>query len=337
MSQPSAASVDPSTTDEDLFTQAQLDQLFNTVGYDQNAYIQTSPEAAIDFGFQQYYTPSESAAATPVPTPDFSDYNFDHFSTGYPTPAPNTPHPYPIEQQQCLVSSQDVDLTLRQRPQPSRSNTNTSFLQPFHPAPGYTRRRSLSQSAIDHTAAIYPQAPNPVFMRLQAPRARSESPRSNSNKRRAGRHSRSTSQDTSSRGQHAREQTPTSVPYHINGLIPTRLGDPISPGSPRFHRPAAQQQWPVQGGFVGDVVLRHMVPYQMEQSRKIIEIGAISVKQHVDPALERDGLAMLRRIEEVERYLKAECGDCDGALRGCATIREALKKQQNGSFNPQLA
>jgi len=337
MSQPSAASVDPSTTDEDLFTQAQLDQLFNTVGYDRNTYIQTCPEAAIDFGFRQYYTPPESAATTPAPTPDFTDYNFGHFSTGYPTPGPNTPHPYPIEQQQCLVPSQDVDLTIRQRPQPSWVNTNTSFLQPSHPAPGYTRRLSLSQSAIDHTAAINPQAPNPVFMRLQTPRARSESPRSNANKRRADRHSRSTSQDTNSRGHPASGQTPTSVPCHVNGLIPTRLGDPISPDSPRFHRPAALQQWPVQDGLAGDVLFRHMVPHQMEQSRKIIEIGAISVKQHVDPALERGGPAMLRKIEEVERYLKAECGDCDGALRGCATIREALTKKENGFFISQVA
>ncbi|KAF3049280.1 hypothetical protein E8E11_004004 [Didymella keratinophila] len=337
MSQPSAPSVDPSAIDEDLFTQAQLDQLFNTVGYDQNAYIQTSPEAAIDFGFRQYYTPPESAAATPVQTPDFSEYNFGHFATGYPTPGPKTPHPYPIEQQQCLIPSQDVNLTFGQRPQPTRSYTCSSRLEPSHPAIGYTRRRSLSQSAIDHTTTVNPQAPNPVFMRLQAPRARSESPRSNSNKRRAGRHSRSTSQDTSSRGQHARKQTPTSVPYHINGLIPTRLGDPISPDSPRFHRPAAQQQWPVQDGLVGDVVFRHMVPHQMEQSRKIIEIGAISVKQHADLALERGGPAMLKKIEEVERYLKAECGDCDGALRGCATIREALTKKESGFFNSQVA
>lgn len=337
MSQPSAASADLAAIEQDLFTQAQLDQLFNTVGYDQNAYIQTSPEATINFGLQQYYTPPESVAATPVPTPDFSDYNFNHFATGYPTPGPNTPHPYPIEQQQRLDPSQDVNLTVQQRLQPTRSYTNTSCLQPSHPAPGYMRRRSLSQSAINHTGANDAQAPNPVFMRLQAPRTRSESSKSNSNKRRAGRHSRSTSQDTSTRGHSAREETPTSVPYHINGLVLTHLGDPISPDSTRFHRPAAQQQWPVQDGLVGDVVLRHMVPEQMEQSKKIIEIGAVSVKQHVDPALELGGSTMLRKIEEVERYLKTECEDCDGALRGCATIREALTMKKNGMFVSRVA
>jgi hypothetical protein len=337
MSQPSAVCVDPSATDQDLFTQAQLDQLFNAVGYDHNACIQTTPEAAINFGLQQYYTPPESATATPVPTPDLSDYNFGHFTTAYPTPGPNTPHPYPIEQQRCLYSSQDVNLAFRQRPQPSRSHTNAAYLQPSHPASGYTRRRSLSQGAIDRTAAVNSQAPNPVFMRLQAPRARSESPGPHANKRRAGRHSRSTSQDTSSRGHDAREQTPTSVPYHVNGLVPTRIGDPISPDSPRFHRSAAQQQWPVQDGLVGDVVFRHMAPEQIQQSRKIIEIGAVSVKQYIDPALERGGPAMLRKIEEVERYLKAECEDCDGALRGCATIREALTKKENGCFISQVA
>lgn len=335
MSQPSAAAVDPSVTDQDLFTQAQLDQLFNTVGYDYTTYIHTSPEAAINFGLQQYYTPPESAAATPVLTPDFSDYDFSQFATCYPTPGQNISHPYPIEQQPCLHPSQDANLTFCQRPQPSRSHTNFSHLRTSHPALDYTRRRSLSQSAIDHTAAVNSQAPNPVFMRLQAPRARSESPGAQANKRRAGRHSRSASQDTSSKGQsQARESTPTSVPYHVNGLVPTHIGDPISPDSPRFHRPVAQQQWQVQDRPAGDVVFRHMVPEQMEQSRKIIEMGMISVKQHVDPALEQSGSAMLRKIEEVERYLKIECGDCDGALRGCATIRETLTRKENASFEP---
>ncbi|KAF3046991.1 hypothetical protein E8E12_010055 [Didymella heteroderae] len=330
MSQPSAASVDPSLTDQDLFTQAQLDQLFNTVGYDPNAYIQTSPQTAIRFGLQQYYT-SPSVAANPVQTPDFFNYNFDHFATGYPTPGQNTPHPYPVEQQQCLDSRQDVCLAFRQRPQPVRSHTNTPCLQPSHPTPDYTRRRSLSQSAIDHTAPVNTQASNPVFMRLQAPRARSESPGTHANKRRAGHHSRSTSQDTSSRGHHTREQAPTSMPHHVNGLVPTHIGDPLSPDSPRFHHSAAQQQWPSQDGLVGGIVFRHMAPEQMEQSRKIIEIGAISVQQHVDPVLEQSGPTMLRKIEEVERYLKAECGECDGALRGCATIREALARKEDGS------
>lgn len=331
MSQPGVACVDPSATDQDLFTQAQLDQLFNAVGYDHNAYIQASPEDAINFGLQQYYTPPESAAITPVPTPDFTDYNFGHFATGYPTPGPNTPHPCPIEQQQCLNPSQNVDLTFRQRPQPTRSHTNSAHLQPSQPVLAPTRRRSLSQSAIDHTAAINHQAPNPVFMRLQAPRARSESPGPHANKRRAGRHTRSTSQDTSGSGHASREDTPTSVPYHVNGLVPTRIGDPIAPDESGFRHWAVQQQWPVQDRLAGDVVFRHMVPEQIEQSRKIIEIGAISVRHHVDPALlERSGPAMLRKIEEVERYLKAECGDCDGALRGCATIREALTKEESG-------
>lgn len=84
-------------------------------------------------------------------------------------------------------------------------------------------------------------------------------------------------------------------------------------------------------GYVGDVLFRHIPSEQMEQSRKIIEIGAIGTTRHrVDPALERGGAAMLNKIEEVERYLRAECGDCDGALRGCETIREALTKMEDG-------
>lgn len=335
MSQPSAAFADLSTTDQELFTQAQLDQLFNTVGYDQIAYTQTFPEAAGGLGLQQYYTPPESAAAAPAPTPDFSDYNLGQFPTDYPTPGPNTPHPYPIEQQQCSDTTQDVNMALRQRPQPVRSHTNTSYLQPSHSPPEYTRRRSLSQGDIDHVTALNTQAPNPVFMRLQTPRARSESTVPHANKRRAGRHSRSTSQDTSSRGYHTRDNTPTSVPYYVNGLVPTRIGDPISPDSPRYHRPAAQQQWPVQDGYAGDVVFRQMRPEQMERSMKVIEIGAVAFSQHVDPAPERGGAAMLKKLGEVERYLRAECGECEGALRGCANIREALAKKENVSLVQQ--
>ncbi|KAF1927583.1 uncharacterized protein M421DRAFT_170563 [Didymella exigua CBS 183.55] len=336
MSQSIVGFSDPLLTDQDLFTQAQLDQLFNTVGYDQTAYTEAFPEAAGDFGLQQYYTPPDSVAATSAPTPEFSDFNFGQSSTGYPTPDPNTPHPYPVEQQQCLDAIQDVSLTFRHRPQPVRSHINTSYLQPSHPAPGNTRRRSLSQGVIDYTAASSTHSLNPILMRLQIPRARSGSP-GHAHKRRAGRHSRSTSQDTTSRGHHSSEDIPTSVPYNINGMVPTRIGDPISPDSPRYHRPAAQRQWPAHDGYAGDIMFRHMPPEQMERSRKIIEIGAITVKKHVDPALERGDAAIMKKIGEVERYLKAECGECDGALRGCATIRGALARKDGGWFVQQGA
>lgn len=327
MSQPGVACVDQSAREQYLFTQAQLDQSFNAVGYNHNAYVQTSPEDAMNFGLQQHYMPPASAAITLAPTPGFIGYNFGHFATGYPTPGPNAPHPYPIEQQQCL----DVDSVFRQRLQPTRSHTNTAHLQPSQLALASTWRRSLSQSDIDHTAAINHQALNPVFMRLQAPRARSESPGPHARKYHAGRHTRSTSQNTSSKGHPSHKDSPTSVPYHVNGLVPTHIGDPIVPDESGFRHRAVQRQWPVQEGIADNIVFKHMEPGQMEQSRKIIEIGAISVKYRIDPALERSGPAMLRTIEEVERYLKAGCGEFDGALRGCATIRKALTKGENGS------
>ncbi|KAF2628475.1 hypothetical protein BU25DRAFT_311410, partial [Macroventuria anomochaeta] len=302
-----------SAMDQEGSTPAQLDQLFDIAGNDQVVYHQNNNKAPGGLDHKSdipfYYRPPESATPSPAPTPNFSDYNFGQQSSGYPTPGPNTAHSYPIEQQQCFHPNQAVPLEFRQRPQPVRSPTTTLFLQPSQPPPGYARRRSFGQGDGDHIAAINVQVPNPTFMRMQAPRSRSAIPSKHSHKRRAGRHSGSTGQESTSRGSHTRGNVPTSVPYYVNGMVPTHIGTPLSPD--RY-----------AGGHAGsEVVIRHMVgPVQMERSQKVIEIGALAVRTSLDTAL-------MKKLEDVERYLKDGDGDREEALKGWKTIREVLMRR----------
>jgi hypothetical protein len=122
------------------------------------------------------------------------------------------------------------------------------------------------------------------------------------------------------------------MPYTIHGMVPTRIGDPLSPNSPRYRRPAAQQQWPFHNEhnevLVGnEVMVRHMGRTEdMERSRRIIEIGALTARAQQDSTLQDHGDTTLKKLADVERYLKAECVGCDDALRGCAAIREVLTR-----------
>jgi hypothetical protein len=72
-------------------------------------------------------------------------------------------------------------------------------------------------------------------------------------------------------------------------------------------------------------------PYRLAHSRRIIEIGAMAVRKHgkIDPALEdSDGMSaherILRKLEDVEKYLRRDEGDNEDALKWCAMIRAAL-------------
>lgn len=115
-------------------------------------------------------------------------------------------------------------------------------------------------------------------------------------------------------------------PNLLGGMIPTPIGTPMSPVGPRYYRPAAGQQTPMHYELPSqDVIFRQMGrPDQMERSRKIIEIGAIAVRAPLDPMLQDKDSTILKKLEEVEQYLKHEGGDCQNALEGCVAIREAL-------------
>ncbi|KAF9692877.1 hypothetical protein EKO04_009169 [Ascochyta lentis] len=337
MSQPNAAVGSLLPKNQENFTQAQLDQLFNAAGTDGSFYHPSISEALEDAHFNfdsSFFVPTDSSGLFSVPTSSFPDYNFSQSSSGYSTPGPNTPHPYPIEQQTCFNTDLTAPLSLRQRPQPMRSQTNTSYLQPSQPPPQYTRRRSLSQSDAQRIATIN-APPNPTFLRLQAPRARSAAPDEHLNKRRLGPykhgHSRSTSQGPKST-RPTRDNTLVSRPWNSNfigGMVPTSIGTPLSPISPRHHHPAAGQQMPLQHEHLGqEVLFRPMTrPDQMQRSRRVIEIGAMAVSAPIDPTLQNNARTILKKLEEVEQYLKRECSDCEDALKGCTMIKEALTRK----------
>lgn len=74
-------------------------------------------------------------------------------------------------------------------------------------------------------------------------------------------------------------------------------------------------------------------PSRLAHSRRIIEIGAMAVRNHakIDPALEDNAGAgmsaherILKKVEDVEKYLRRDERDNEDALKGCAMIRAAF-------------
>ncbi|UPX17446.1 uncharacterized protein EKO05_0007799 [Ascochyta rabiei] len=322
---------------QENFSQAQLDQFFNTTGTDGSFYhpeiSETSEGAHFDFD-PSHFAPTDSSALSSVSTPTFSDYDFGQPSSGYSTPSSNTSQLYSTEQQPCFNPNLAGPLPIRQRSQPMRSHTNTSYLHLSHPPPQYTRRRSLSQSDAERIAAINIH-PNPTFLRLQAPRARSTAPDEHLRKRRAGPyrrgHSRSTSQGPNGACPTG-DNTLASRSWNSNlvgGMVPTSIGTPLYPISPRHRRPALDQRMPLQHeDLEREVVFRSMTrPDQMERSRRIIEIGAMVAGVPLDPTLQNNARTILKKLEEVEQYLKQEIDDCEAALKGCIMIREVLTRE----------
>ncbi|KAJ4993180.1 hypothetical protein SVAN01_01155 [Stagonosporopsis vannaccii] len=332
MSQPDPSVADLLTMDLDSFTQAQLDTLFNTIDTDHTIYNVGDNNAfhdpVFESGFASSPTPPCSTVSSLEAIPDIKSYSFGQPCTDYSTPGSGTPYRHPIEQQQCFDHDITRSFPTDQPPEVLRLQTNTSYLAPSHPSPSYARRRSLSQGDMDFIATINSQAPNPTFMRLMTRRSRSAMRDSLSRKHQ---HSRSVSRTSPDPRREIKNSHPTRVPYFVKGLVSTPLGRPPSPEDPFFYRPAVQQRWRVQHGYNGgdnedQVLFRHMTkPEQMERSHKIIEIGAMATNGALDPTLQRNGAAILKKLEEIEWYLETEGGGCGDALRGCVTIRKAVK------------
>lgn len=326
MSQPDVPVTDLLAMDSDSLTQEQLDTLFNTVETDEIIYNSVNSEDNPDFKF--VLDPTGSGVPSGGSTPDFTEYNFGQSYTDYPSPGPSSPHPYPFQQQQCFRRIAAGPLPPHDRPQVLRSQTNTSWLAPSQPPPGCSRRPSLSQGDMDEIAAIHAQAPDPTFVRLMDPRHRSVTPDSASHRRRSGKHSRSKSRLSNGTRRQLQESAPTSVPYSVDGMVFMPLGVSPLPDELFSHHPTTQQQRLVQHGYADgntedQVLFRHMTGMeQIERSHKIIEIGAMAA---IDPRLRNDDATIMKKLEEVEGYLKAERGGCEDALRGCASIREAVK------------
>ncbi|KAF1849364.1 uncharacterized protein K460DRAFT_394210 [Cucurbitaria berberidis CBS 394.84] len=333
----------PSTDQQQLLSQAQLEGLFRSNEADQHLFSPNNNEVLhhLDSPFDNTsFTQFDSSNPSTISTPDFSTYSFGQISSAYLTPGQNSPQPYPLDIQQTHQANATPNIQdYRQRPLPIRGHTNTTFLRSAQPSPTYIRRRSLSHGDVDRLASA---PPNPTFVRLQAPRVRSTTPEDT----RVGpyaKHRRSASQGPGVRG---RPLKPTSIPYvlsggsFVGGMMSTRIGTPLD--MLREPKSAAKLD---QGSFshkhyrsahglpmtLGDPIFEHMTqPDDLARSRQIIQIGAMAVvnRSTLDPRLEQENEpnkpeCMLEKLQNVEQHLQEMNGD-EAALKACTVIREAL-------------
>jgi hypothetical protein len=321
--------------EQDHYTQDQLDELFGQSPSDQPVFSTANSEVLddLDFTFDDAVLSHANASNnSTISTPDFSSYNFGQQNPTYPShPGATSPHPYPLEHHQRSYLQPPRSL-------PIRAQTNSSFLLPSQPPQGYIRRRSLSTNDAD-------RIPNPTFVRLQAPRARSTTPEE---KRRAGpypRHGRSASQ-------------PRGRPLKNVGMgyMPNMQGSPLGGGMTTIGTPMCEES-EMEGmgrsmygrgeAMVGmqyerheDPIMTRMTdPTQLAHSRRVIQIGAMAVRNHIPLPLAIDPRfnsheSMLKKLEDVERHLKVQDADNEEALRGCEMIREALGKRVNVLDSP---
>jgi hypothetical protein len=342
MSQPSTpfnnTAADPflsSMDQEQQLAQADFEKLF---GSDHPVFSSNYSEVLdeLDFSYDNASVVHvDSSNPSTISTPDFSSYNFGQQSSAYPTPlGPNSPHPYPLERQQTYQTTSS-QLPFNHRSLPHRSQTNNTSLHPAQPPQGYGRRRSLSYGDVDRIAAA---PPNPTFIRLQAPRARSTTPE---DKRRGSpypQHGASASQGPGPRG---RPRNPTSIPYAqhgnllIRGMLPTPIGTPLNEMMEVEDLRYGYQDNGTDGNgltFPEGPVFQHMTrPEELARSRQIIQIGAMAVKSRstLDPQLMQTGTndreRILKKLADIEAQLNEKKGE--EALGGCRMIREALGKK----------
>ncbi|KAF1918381.1 hypothetical protein BDU57DRAFT_197438 [Ampelomyces quisqualis] len=282
----------------------------------------------LDNGTTSHGSSSDPSA---VSTPDFSTYSFGQQSIAYhtssqstphlyPHSGPGTPHPFSLEQQQTYHPQPQQ--ALHHRPLPFRAHTNSSFDLPAHPPQGYDRRRSLSHGDVDRIAAA---PPHPTFIRLQS----SHGPRLTSGNlddpRRAGRHGRSASQGPAPKGRPMKH----AIPYAMPGsslAFGTPLGTPLDQ-----HRSRKRPRYPLDcDAFNDPLVYRITDPYRLAHSRRVIEVGAMAVRNHgsVDAAAAEGGMSaherMWMKVADVERFLRQDESANEDALKGCLVIRAAL-------------
>lgn len=298
----------------------------------------------------RYSTPSEYPPAPDYATPNTPDclsdcdYSLSQSPSIYGTPGPSTPDPYPIiEQQQQQYFGSDLDrlpVPVQMLPHPGLLRSQTSTSLPIL-APN-TRRRCLSQNATDLLAS---QSTNPTFIRLQTARSTINS------KSRIAKHTRSKSRTTNAidEGQLRLHVDITSVPFYEGSMVGVKLGEPLEeteigrqqqwqrhnqqkqsqqksqPQKQKQKQP--QQPQDMQGAYTGfsHVEFRQMEsPESLRRSRKIIEIGTMSVKNN-DKRPEKEKLSISEKFEIVKDFLMDAFGDDEEVMRGCASISRALK------------
>jgi hypothetical protein len=288
-----------------------------------------SPADSNIFDLDEYFdlTPSFN-----ILTPDFTDYNISHrtnepFSqSSYPlVPGPASPHPYPIQHHQAFHPNAQSAA----HPALFRSAINTPTSSYLHPPQQQHsnhhqsyHRRSLSQSDAENITASL----NPAFVRHLAPRSRPIPQQQHQTKKSKLTPSfitcnrRSTSVEPGNRARANGSSGPTSIP------IETPIGT-------KFYMTLTGND---------DARFRHMsYEEQINQSPRIIEIGAMAVintprstpvhSRCTSRSCGEKDTTLLEKLDDMERKMREEMGECEKGKRGCEIIREALaeKKEEN--------
>jgi hypothetical protein len=309
--------------EQEAYAQSEFDESIGESPLEHSV-LPSKPSDALDDPDHSYH--SNSSCPSTVSLTDFSNYGFGQQTPPYPLRNVSTRHPYPIGQQQT-----HAQLAFNHRTLPFRAHTNITFELPSQPTLEYHRRRSLSHNDVDRIAA----PPNPTFMRLQSQVARGRS--ITPEEWRSGPHVRSTShgrplKDNVSHTLHNSPLTSTCL-TPMGTPIGTPLNEDIQPGRKRARTPYTCELY----GEYNDPFIRPLTNLaQLAHSRRIIEVGAMAVRKHnsLDPMLnDEDALSMhervIKKLEEVERYLRQDEVGNKAALKGCETILEALMKKAN--------
>jgi hypothetical protein len=342
------AATDPfvPSIEEDYITQAKVDEAFRQSAPNHPIFplAHNNDLDEIDLTIENgLFSQAESSNPSTVSTPSFSTYNFGDQSFFYTQSGANTHFPVSLEYEQAHQAY--AHSTFHQRPLASREHSNPSFTVASQLPQCHDRRRSLSHSDVDRIAA----APlHPTFVRLQGsqvPRAGSATVESKKGPGLHHRYSRSASQGPSYLGRPLENTVSYTLPEvsyardMLSAPVGTHIGTPIrisfdERGSRKRSRYPDNDDHATQYGY-GDPYIRHTTdPVHLEHSRRIIEIGAMAVRSHtkLDPRLEEiDGMGaqerILKKVKDVERYLKQDRVHNEEALKGCAMIREALNRK----------
>lgn len=338
MSQPNepwtkaAAGPFPPTQEQGLWTQAQIEEAFAQNSSD-DSFLSSTFDDGLQASSFTYESSSvlkvDSSDPSTVSTPDFSGYSFGQQSPAFTLSGTSTPYLYPLEQQQAYQINHDY--AAQNRPLPLRAHTNSSFVFPTPPLHSHDRRRSLIHGDVDQIAG-HPS--HPTFVRLQGGQGSRPMSPAFEDERRSGYvpgHSRSRSHGP--RGRPLQHAVPMQVlGTHIGTSLHAPKGTKASKSRKRVHKDDHDGE--TSPKFQDPLVCTMTEPAQLAQSRRIIEIGAMAVRNHskIDPALEDQGRMsprerIMKKLEDVEQYLQQDEAKNAEALKGCAMIREALKQR----------
>ncbi|EMD90641.1 hypothetical protein COCC4DRAFT_127830 [Bipolaris maydis ATCC 48331] len=328
-----------SSSNQDQFFKADFEELFGSSGSDGAIFSSNNSEVfdGTDFAYGDVSRlPADSSSSSVISTPEPSNHSSNRHSSAYPTPEADKPHPHPLKTYQPYETSIPQPV-FNSRPFPIKSQTNNVQLYSAQLVQPGSRRRSLSHGDMDRVVAA--SIPNPTFIRLQAPRARTipEELRGRDLHSHCGRGS---CQSPPTRD---RLTKPTSMPYSlqssplVGGMLPTPIGTPLNVmENTDFDTNTTHQDHIIENNnpffpsFPEGPLFRQMLrPEELERSRQIIEIGALAVTSHgsIDPMLQpytsvSNQERILKKLIDIEEHL-GKSGGAE-ALRSCRTIREAL-------------